>query len=104
MSDVDLDCIVQGARTATNLTHLDIDCCDVSTNGGLILAMLIAKHPSLTTLSACADPYRRPMITMGCVGVVGIMRALCAPNVKLSTLRYDPKHIDFKLIDRLAVA
>ena len=87
MSDVDLDNVAQGVQRATSVTHLDIDCCDVSTNGAMLLAILVAKHPSLETLSACADPYRRPMVTMGCVGVVALMRALCAPKVKLKTLR-----------------
>ncbi len=42
MSDVDLDNIVQGCARATSLTLLDLDCCDVSSNGAMLLSMLVS--------------------------------------------------------------
>ncbi len=47
----------------------------------------MAKHRSLSHLSLCADPYKRPFITIGCVGVVALMRALNCPGAKLTALR-----------------
>ena len=48
----------------------------------------VAKHKSLEHLSLCADPYKRPFVSIGCVGVVAFMRALNVPGVKLKALRY----------------
>jgi hypothetical protein len=87
MNDLALDRVLRGVKTATSLTSLELDGCDVSTNGALLIAVVIRSHRSLKTLSLNADPYRRPLISIGCVGTVAIMRALCSPRARLTSLR-----------------
>ncbi len=87
MSDVDLERVTRGALKATALTSLELDCCDITTNGAMLISLLLKGHVSLAHLSMNADPYKRPFVSIGSVGVIAICRGLAWPSCKLRTLR-----------------
>ena len=88
MTSSDLDRVIRACQAVTTLTSLQLDCCDIDPNGGLLLALLVRHHPSLQVLSASGDPYKRPFTYTGCVAAVSIARALENPASKLHTLRF----------------
>lgn len=47
MTDLDTDRICRGASRATALCTLELDCCDISTNGAMLLAMMLKGHPNM---------------------------------------------------------
>ncbi len=87
MSDGDLERVTRGVSKATALTSLELDCCDVTTNGAMLLSLLLKGHASLAHLSLNADPYKRPFVSIGCVGVIALCRGIGWPSCKLRTLR-----------------
>lgn len=105
MTDLDVDRIMRSLSGATALTSLELDCCDISTNGAMLIALMLRQHSSLRHLSMNADPYRylkdcypvpallmccvcrRPYVGIGSVGVIALCRAIASPICKLRTLR-----------------
>lgn len=88
MSLVAADRLSRAVVAVSTLTTLELDYCDIDANGAMLLALVLRTHPCLEVLSVCSDPYKRPFVTIGCVGVVAMARALEYPKSKLKSLRW----------------
>lgn len=79
--------LARGMKEQRRLTHLELDCCDITANGALHIAKTISNLPFLTHLSISGDPFSSPFTVIGSIGTVAIASSLWYDTCGIRHLR-----------------